>query len=194
MIETLKQIDQNILLWINSHHSAIFDHIMFYASKLWTSIPLFIIWLWFIYKKYNFKKGSAILVGLALLITLTDQTTNQVKHAVKRYRPTHNAEIKERIHIVNDYHGGKYGFFSAHAANTFSVAMFLCLLFSNGSLIFRSSFFLWALFVTYSRMYLGVHYPSDVFVGMIDGLLFGYLLFKLTNWFFIRFFKENLEI
>ena len=194
MIETLEQIDRNLLLAVNSHYSAFLDVIMYYVSQLWFSIPLYVFWVILLLKKYALKKIALLILLAGLLVILTDQSSNQVKHAVKRYRPSHNLEIKNQIHSVNDYHGGQYGFFSGHAANTFGIATFLFLLFQKRSTAFKSHFYIWAITVSFTRIYLGVHYPSDILVGMIDGILFGYLIFKLAQLIFKNKFNDTLPL
>lgn len=194
MIESLEGIDRSILLFINSHHVNGIDSIMYYASELWCSIPLFLFWLFHILKKYSIKKTAVIVGMIAVLIALTDQSSNMVKHRVKRYRPSHNTEIQQQLHYVNDYHGGQYGFFSSHAANMFGVALYLFLVFNKQSVLFRYSLFVWAFLIAYSRIYLGAHYPSDVFVGACDGLLIGYLIFKLTELIFKNKFNEQIAV
>jgi undecaprenyl-diphosphatase len=136
-----------------------------------------------------------LLIGfLVLLIVLTDQTANQTKHAIKRYRPSHNLEIQSQVHTINDYKGGTYGFFSGHATNTFGVAMLLFLIFSKESKLFRSAFFVWAAIISYSRIYLGVHYPSDIFVGLVVGLFWGYVVYRLIQYTFKQQFHETVEV
>jgi undecaprenyl-diphosphatase len=110
MIESLKGFDRDLLLGINSHYNQLMDVVMYYISGIWICLPLFIYWFSLFLKKYEFKKVVILMFFLVALVTLTDQTSNRVKHSVKRYRPTHNIEIKDQIHIVNDYHGGQYGF------------------------------------------------------------------------------------
>lgn len=192
MFANLENIDRFLLLWINSHHHSIADFFMFYISELWTSIPLFAFWLFLIFKKYQSVKKIAFIFGfIGLLLLLTDQSSNQVKHAVKRYRPSHNLEIEHQVHSVYNYKGGQYGFFSSHAANTFGIATFLFLFFHKRNNWFKSQFIIWAVLISYSRIYLGVHYPFDIFVGMLDGILFGYLVFKLAQLIFKNKFNEQ---
>lgn len=194
MFESLEIIDRNLLLSINSHHTPVIDHFMFFVSKLWIFIPLYILWIFPFFKKYKINKTLVFLGFVALLIALTDQSANQMKHGVKRYRPTHNIEIKDQIHIVNDYHGGQYGFFSGHATNTFGIAILLCLLYSKQSVLFRSQFFVWASLISYSRMYLGVHYPSDIIMGIIVGLLWGFIIYKLIQITFKKYYNEVISV
>ena len=194
MIESLEIIDRELLLFINSHNAPLIDDVMFNVSKIWVFAPLFIYWMWLISKKYEFKKVLIIFFFTIILIALTDQSANQVKHAVKRFRPTHNIEIKNQIHIVNDYEGGKYGFFSGHAANSFGIATLLFLLFAKHSYLLRSAFFMWASLTAYSRMYLGVHYPSDIFMGIIVGLFWGFVIYNLIQFIFKKYFNETIAV
>ena len=194
MFELLKGFDRDLLLGINSHHNPWMDVFMFYISGIWICLPLFIYWFSLFLKKYELKKVIILLFFLAALVTLTDQTSNKVKHAVKRYRPTHNIEIKDQIHVVNDYHGGQYGFFSGHAANAFGIAMLLFLLFKEHSILIRSSFFAWAGITAYSRLYLGVHYPSDILVGIVVGLMWGYVIYQLVQFTFKKYFNEVISV
>ncbi len=194
MFELLKGYDRNLLLGINSHHNEWMDVVMFYISEIWICLPLFIYWVSLFIKKYEIKKVMILLFFLVALITLTDQTSNRVKHSVKRYRPTHNLEIKDQIHTVNDYQGGQYGFFSGHAANSFGIAMLLFLLFKEHSILIRSSFFVWAGITAYSRLYLGVHYPSDILVGIVVGLIWGYVIYQLIQFTFKKYFNEVISV
>lgn len=194
MIDSLKLIDKTILLAINSFNSSFLDVVMFYLSEIWIFTPFFIYLIYLIYKKIGIKKTSILIVFVAILITLCDQTATVTKKSVKRFRPTHNIEIKDNLLIVKNYRGGTYGFFSGHAANTFGIAMFLFLLFSKQTKASRFVFFIWAGLVSYSRMYLGVHYPSDIFVGMLVGLFFGFVVYQLQKLYFLKTYDESISI
>jgi undecaprenyl-diphosphatase len=194
MFESLKLLDRDLFLCLNGCHSWLTDELMFYISQIWVFVPLFVYWLYLVFKRYGWKKTLLMTAFLGLLIALTDQSSNQVKHGVKRYRPSHNLEIMEQVHILHDYRGGKYGFFSGHSANCFGIAMLLFLVFSKRNIWFRSSFFLWAGITAYSRIYLGVHYPSDIFIGFLVGLFWGYVVYRLMNYLFKKYFHEPVAI
>ena len=194
MFELLKSYDREIFLFINGCHTPILDDFMFYVSEIWIFAPLFLGWMYLIYKKTGIKKLFILLGFFGLLVVFTDQTSNQVKHAVKRYRPSHNIEIKDRVHIVKDYRGGKYGFFSGHSTNMFGIATLLFLLFKERKLRFRYSFFLWAALVGYSRIYLGVHYPFDILVGLFVGVFWGFVVYRLIQFTFKKQFDETISI
>ncbi len=194
MFDKLELLDRELFLAINGFHAPMFDSLMYYVSQIWVFAPVFFYWLYLVYNKTGAKKLLILLGFFVLLIVLTDQTSNQIKHAVKRYRPTHNLEIQSKVHIVNEYRGGTYGFFSGHATNSFGVAMILFLLFDKKSIVFRYSFFFWAALTAYSRMYLGVHYPSDIFVGTVVGLFWGYVVYQLIQYTFKKKFNETVSI
>jgi len=194
MFDKLELLDRELFLTINGFHAPMFDNLMYYVSQIWVFAPVFFYWLYLVYNKTGAKKLLILLGFFVLLIVLTDQTSNQIKHTVKRYRPSHNLEIQSKVHIVNEYRGGTYGFFSGHATNSFGVAMILFLLFDKKSIVFRYSFFLWAALTAYSRMYLGVHYPSDIFVGTLVGLFWGYIVYQLIQYTFKKKFNETVSI
>lgn len=194
MIESLEQIDRNLFLAINSWHSHLFDIVMVYVTQIWVFLPLFALWIYMVYSKYGIKKLFVLVGFLLLLIGLTDQSSNLVKHSVKRYRPSHNLEIQAQIHSVDNYKGGQYGFFSGHAANTFGIAALLFLLFRDKAMWFRSIFFLWAGLTAYSRIYLGVHYPSDIFVGMLVGIVWAMIVYEFIQFTFKKYFNEEVNL
>ncbi|MCX6295925.1 MAG: phosphatase PAP2 family protein [Bacteroidetes bacterium] len=177
IINTIKSIDTELFLFLNSKHNAFFDVVMFWASHRYFWIPLYI---FFFYLAFRFFGKKVILVALAtvLLIVLADQiSVHAFKNVFLRYRPCHNLLLQAQVHL-NDGCGGTYGFISSHAANTFALAMFLSLLFKNKIKYFGLFIFIWAAFVSYSRIYNGVHYPADVAVGSILGMGIGIVVFK----------------
>lgn len=192
MFETLKMFDRALLLKINSLHTPLFDTIMWGLSQSWHTYLFVFIIAYSLFKKYSPKKAAEFLLGCALLVATTNIFSDLFKYQTQRYRPTHNLEIKAQIHKVDGYEGGKYGFFSGHAANSFGITAFafLCLhWFKSKNKYFL---FLYPASISYSRMYLGVHYPSDVMVGALAGIVFALLMYILMNRYFFKFNeKEN---
>ncbi len=187
MFESLKAWDRSLLININAHHSAVLDGLMFYLSDhSWPTVMIILVCSFLFYKRYALKKAIEFLIGCAIVFACTDLSTNVIKHAVKRYRPTHNLEIKEQLHTVKDYRGGQYGFFSAHAANTFSVMTFIFFSMFWIRKKYRLVLFIYPILVAYSRVYLGVHYPSDILVGVFSGLIFGRLVFLIMDKHFLK--------
>lgn len=178
MIEFLKDVDADLLLWLNSKHSGFFDNVMFFVSGRWEWIPLYAVLLGFIVWKYRWK-SLWIILAVAVLITLSDQLANFLKATVKRPRPCKDPEIGYMVLLVNDYCRGTYGFISGHAANSFALATFISLLFRNRWI--TAGMIFWAAVVSYSRVYLGVHYPGDIICGALLGVLLAWGIYKLVK-------------
>jgi undecaprenyl-diphosphatase len=187
VIETLKYWDRALFFVVNRVHSTFLDKVMWVISNDFFLYPFIILFLICSFKKLGGKRTAVFLLGIGLCVACADLSSNLVKHSVQRYRPSHNLQIKEQVHTVNDYIGGVYGFFSGHAANSFAVTT---LLFLGSAAMFgkreRRMFFLLPLFISYSRIYLGVHYPSDILVGAIIGIFFGWLIHKILSNYFIK--------
>jgi undecaprenyl-diphosphatase len=177
MIDHLIEIDEQLFLFFNRMHDSSVDPVMWLFSKTEASIPIYAFLLYHIYKVYK-ERTWGILLAAGVLILMTDQFTSALmKPFFERLRPSHEPSLQGMVHLVNGYSGGNYGFASSHAANTFGIAMFLhCLLKNEKPWI--TWLFLWAAFVSYTRIYLGVHYPGDILVGALIGVLFGWLVFK----------------
>jgi len=181
-MEYLQQLDASLLLWLNDQNSPLFDKIMFFISGKWEWLPFYFLIIIFLARKYRWK-SLWILLAIAVLIVMSDQLSNILKEGVKRPRPCKDPEIGHLVQLVNDYCRGSFGFISAHAANSFALASFLSLLLRDRriTIIMLS----WALLVSYSRIYLGVHYPGDIIAGAIAGFLLAYIVFFFYNKIFV---------
>lgn len=178
MLEYLSELDTNWFLFLNGFHNPFWDKIMWHISATITWIPLYLIIIIFVFKQLKLSKAIVTLVFFALLVLLADQTSVHLfKDVFERLRPCHNTDIQTFVHTVNGKCGGKYGFVSSHAANTFALAAFLVFFFKNN---FVSLFFLiWASIVSYSRIYLGVHYVFDIIGGALWGAFIGYIVSQM---------------
>lgn len=181
MLDRLIALDTNLFLWLNSFHSPVWDKIMWVISGKIEWLPLYLAILGYIIYKFRWRSIVIILL-LILTITLADQlAVKAFKEVFQRLRPSHNPAIANVVHIVNDYRGGSFGFVSNHAANSFALASFMACFFRRNW--FSLSIIAWASLVSYSRIYLGVHYPGDILGGALLGSIIGcsvnYLRIKL---------------
>lgn len=187
-METLKHIDRSLFLFLNEFHNAFWDKAMFLFSSREIWIPFYLLIIYAIIK--TFKKNSVyILILIGLSIVLSDQFSVLIKNLVERLRPSNDQALGNLVHIVNNYRGGTYGFFSSHASNTFTIALITSLLFKNRK--FTILIFSWAIMVSYTRIYLGLHYPGDILAGWIWGLIVGLGFYKLMILLQQRYFKSN---
>lgn len=174
--------DTDILLWINGHSAEWLDEVMWTVSQTKTWIPIYLLLAGFIVKKFrNWKAVLLILVGFGIAVGLSDFICSGVlKPLVCRLRPTHDPAL-DPLHLVNGYVGGRYGFCSSHAANTMAVGLLFSLLYRDARA--TVSLMAWVALVCYSRMYLGVHYPSDIICGLAVGTLWAALAYwGLRRW------------
>jgi len=148
------------------------DPVMFWVSKTLVWLPLFVVILFLVIRTFHWKTIIVIL-SAALLITLSDQLTNLSKNGFQRLRPSQETNLVTKVHTVNHYQGGQYGFYSAHASNTFAIAIFLMVLFKRKYRCLTVFLLGWAALMSYSRIYLGVHYPGDILAGILIGSLLG---------------------
>ena len=175
----LEELDERLLLFLNSFHSEFFDSLMWIVSGKLTWIPFYIILAYFVTRRSDWKSGLRCLLFIALLITLADQTcASFLRPWAMRLRPSAEENpISGLVHIVNGYRGGRYGFPSCHAANTFALAVFLSLYFRRRSV--TALMMAWAATVSYSRIYLGVHYPGDLLAGGAVGSAYAVMLYGI---------------
>ena len=149
------------------------------TNKILNAVIYFGLSLYF-FKKTNLKHFSILLVSVSLLIFFTDQFTNFIKYSVSRPRPCHLEDLNGLIRLVKQDCGGAFGYFSGHASNSFALAIFFSRLMSKVKWL-PNLLIVYAFLVAYSRIYIGVHYPLDVFSGLIMGCFSGYFGYYLYN-------------
>lgn len=172
-------LDRQLFLIINGCYTPFLDFIMFWLSNKYIWIPLYAILLALLIKESR-RHWWLLLIAVALLVTLTDQISVQLfKEVFQRPRPCHDPLFEGMVRVLNGHCGGAYGFVSSHAANTFGLAVFVGFLMKNRFKWMLWALLLWAVLISYSRIYLGVHFPSDVLVGGMVGSLIGYGVYRL---------------
>lgn len=178
MLEQWLVWERDAFFLLNGSDSSFFDHFMWlYSGKaVWLPLALFLLVV-LVYKR-GWREAFWLVLMIALTITLCDQFASHVcKPIFTRFRPTHHPDFMDQVKVVFGYRGGKYGFISSHAANSFGFAMLLALIFRNRWL--TGSLFLWATLNAYSRIYLGVHFITDIIPGTLSGLFFGWIVYRL---------------
>jgi undecaprenyl-diphosphatase len=186
MLESIKNTEYEWFLWLNGFHTPFFDTLMYWISHRFTFIPLYVFLIYLVFK-YIKNQPFQKLAFIILSVGVSDRfTSGFMKPYFQRLRPCHDPIIGKFVHIV-DGCGGQYGFVSSHAANSFALVMSFYLLFyhfkKNNSYFKALVFllFIWAIIVSYSRIYNGVHYPSDILVGGLIGIFITLLFYILFN-------------
>lgn len=170
------ELDQNIFVLFNQFHNLVLDDIMRIITYRFTWIPFYGFLIYIIIKECK-NKSYIILPFIAALIFASDRISSGIiKPYFHRLRPCYEPKIQHLVHIV-DGCGGEFGFISSHATNCFAIAMFLFLLLEGNKYI--KWMFAWAFVVSYSRIYMGVHYPADILCGSILGVVLGYLFYQI---------------
>jgi undecaprenyl-diphosphatase len=180
MFSILKGLDQQVFGWINGHHTSWGDHIAYWFSHRFFWLPLYIFLIYLLIQVFQKKAWMRLLVVAFLIICCDQLSSTLVKPWVQRLRPCEEPKLKQLVHVVGDY-TGIYGFISSHAANSFGLAMLLWLILHK---YYRCMYllFLWAWAISYARIYGGVHYPGDVLVGALAGLLIAWFIYKIYNY------------
>ncbi len=179
LFDFLVNLDTDLFLYLNRLHTDTWDEIMWWVSNKYASIPLYLTVLFFVFKKYKFK-GFIFVIALIFAVTIADKlSVHLFKNVFERLRPCHNPEISKLVHIVRNKCGGQYGFISSHATNSFVIAVFTSILFKNKYFSFLILF--WAITVSYSRIYLGVHFPADIIGGAIFGSIIALIFYFISK-------------
>jgi len=182
-MELVLELDRNLLIFLNSLGSEKFDNLWLILTNKFTHIPLYLLLLFLLFRslRYSYQKQklykvySIYMLSIVFLIFISDQLSNLFKNSIQRLRPCHDDQIQNIIRVVKEDCGGLYSFFSAHASNSFVIATIFILFMNRKKEYFL--LFLWAAVVAYSRVYLGVHYPSDIIIGSLIGISVSYFFY-----------------
>lgn len=178
-METIIQWDTTFFLFLNGLRAEWADKFFYIVSQIFTWLPLYLLIIFLLVRKW--KRRAWLIVPLFFLMILcTDQTCNLIKRTVCRYRPSHTEELVGKVQLVQKpdghyYYGGKYGFPSAHAANSAALAFAVFFFLGRGKKWVLPAMIAWSLLLSYSRIYLGVHFPGDILMGFVIGTCWAYL-------------------
>jgi len=188
-METLLQLDKDLLIWFNSSHSPFWDVIMMFFTRIEFWIPFYILVAYQIFK-HKGKEAWWWLIGLSLLILFGDLISNYLlKNILQRFRPSHEPSLYGVVKLVKAYVGDKFGFVSSHSTAVFAFAIYTSRLFKNN--LYATFITIWSLLIVYTRLYLGLHYPGDIIGGMALGLGVGYFFYRITRWWVSRLYPQK---
>jgi undecaprenyl-diphosphatase len=178
MLHQIQELDTQLFLWLNAFHAPWADTLMAWVTSRDAWIPFYVLLLGWLVWQYK-RQSISMILAMIITILIADQFTSSfLKPFVQRLRPCYVAYLEGKVHTVVGC-GGTYGFASSHAANSFGLAMILCLLLPNFK--YKNVFFVWAALVSYSRIYVGVHYPLDIVCGALIGIGAAFISLKLVQ-------------
>ncbi|NNF02503.1 MAG: phosphatase PAP2 family protein [Bacteroidia bacterium] len=190
-MEKLVQFDRELFLTLNGWNNEAMDFLMYWVSDKFTWVPYYLLIAILIYKMFG-RKTWLILPFAGLLIVFSDQSSVFFKNFFERLRPCHDESISDLVHTVKGHCGGKFSFVSSHATNTFALATFIGGVFKPQWKYFIYVMLFWAVLSSYSRIYLGVHYPADVFGGAVLGALIGTVMLLFYELLAKKIYKNSL--
>ena len=189
-MEQMVELDQEIFLFLNNLGNPAWDDFWNFVTNKFASIPFYALLVFFLYESLGWKKTLLSLVVVAAVITSTDQLSNLFKHFFERPRPCRQEGIMEYARFVA-VRCGRYGYFSAHAASSAALVIFLGQILKDYWKHIFAVLVFWGLLVSYSRIYIGVHYPGDILTGWIIGIFIGYIFFRLFRFLLKKYFNSS---
>ena len=183
MLEKIIGLDKKVFVFLNGLGSESFDGLWLIITKQLYWTPFFLLIFYLLYKKIGWKNLFIVIGFIAVLILVCDQTANLFKNHFQRLRPCNDPEIKDIIRVVKS--SPSFSFFSGHAANSMATTVFVFLLLRK---YYKYAFllFLFPLIFAYSRIYLGLHFPTDILTGYAFGATFGFICYKIYQKYILK--------
>ncbi|RZJ75021.1 MAG: phosphatase PAP2 family protein [Flavobacterium sp.] len=190
MLEWLLKVDRDVFVYLNSLGSEQFDGFWLFITKQVNWVPIFAIVLYLTFKRLGWRHAVLIILIIALLLTITDQTTNLIKNSFRRLRPGSDPDLIDYMRAVITRKS--FSFISGHASNSMAVAFFLYHVLKP-YLKYMGFIFIWPFIFAYSRIYLGLHYPGDILVGYVWGIIMSLLMLWLYRYLRDKLFPKQQE-
>ena len=192
-INKLLPIENDLFFAINGSASVFWDNAMWTYTGVMTWVPMVFIIIYIAFKNQMLKEGLLVLGSIVMVLLLASLISGAFfKPLFQRYRPSHHPDYKDLVKILNDFRGGAYGFISGHATNSFGLAFFFSRLFRNRFVTI--SMMLWAALNSYSRIYLGVHFISDIIAGFVIGMFIGLFVYEIYKKIRVRYFNISTSV
>ena len=192
-MEFFIDIDSQLFLFLNSLRADWLDPVMIAITEMWVWLPIYLLLVFLAVKQYG-KRCWMIFLAVGLVVLCSDQLSAHVcKPLFHRLRPCYNIDFQDLINLPKGKAGGHYGFVSSHAANTFAIGTFLTAALRKNTKWIGWMLFVWAFLSSYSRIYIGYHYPGDIFCGAVLGILIGLIIWRLYQLIEKRMEKKSLE-
>lgn len=180
MLEEINNIDTDLFLFLNGLNTDFWDPIMFFISGKFFIGGFYLIIITILFVKLGWQRGLFVILFLGLTVLLCDKiSVLGFKEVFERLRPSHEPNLNGLVHLVNNYRGGQHGFVSSHAANSFGLSTFFWLVLKGRVNRIGWILFLGAILISYSRIYLGVHYPLDIICGGILGATLAFICYNI---------------
>lgn len=179
MLESIVQLDQQLLIYLHGLGSETYDPFWLYITKQLNWWPFFLVLFYFLFKKLSLKQLGLLVIVIALFFVFTDQMTNVFKYGIKRLRPLNEPDLIGKVRVLKDTKS--FSFFSGHASNSMGAMVFLFLILKR-YYKYAWVIFFFPLIFAYTRIYLALHYPGDILCGFIFGGVSGFLFFTLFKY------------
>lgn len=191
MLDFLMQLDRELFLFLNGLNASWLDMFMFWASDRFVWIPFYMILLGLCYRYYGWKKLLVLLLMIVVMITISDQISSFLKSSLQRFRPSRDPALEGWVHTVKGYRGGRFGFVSSHASNSMALAIFLVFLLRRHFQYILPMMIVFVFLKSYSRIYLGVHYPGDMLGGFVVGVFAAWVVIRIWKFLMARYFASE---
>jgi len=187
-LDKIIQYDKALFVYLNGLGNEHWDAFWMTTTNQLSWIPLYVLFLFLLFRSFGWKKGLALLILTAVLVTFSDQLTVFIKNTTERLRPNRDPEINDIIRIIKN--NKSFSFVSGHATTSTAISLFMHLTLKK-YYKYTLLFFIWPLLFAYSRIYIGVHFPIDVTAGAILGILIGYIFYQISLKILAKMDAEN---